>query len=259
MTLAFDSVPHIYTRVRPEYPPTFYDALFDMLPDRGVPVRAVEVGAGTGQATGPLLARGAQVTAVEIGPSIAAYLEQRFSRQPNLTVISSAFEDAPLAEAAWDLVFSATAYHWVRPNARMTRPHALLVPGGVLAIVDTIQVRSDADRDYFKRSHPIYQKYWPQQQYQPSPEPDVDPPILDEMRASGLFEDVQVRRQRWDQVYSTDAYLDLVESYSNTNELPPDARARFLADLRAFVTAEPGGTVLRPLSMTMVTGRRARD
>ena len=72
MTLAFNDVPHIYTRVRPEYPPTFYDTLFEMLPDRGAPVRAVEVGAGTGQATGPLLARGAHVTAVEIGPIIAA-------------------------------------------------------------------------------------------------------------------------------------------------------------------------------------------
>ena len=257
MTLAFDNVPHIYTRVRPEYPPTLYDALFEMLPDRGEPVRAIEVGAGTGQATGPLLARGAHVTAVEIGPSIAAYLEQRFSRQPNLTVITSPFEDAPLAEGAWDLVLSATAYHWVRPDARMTRPHALLAPGGVLAVIDTIQVASDADRGYFKRSHPIYQKYWPQQQYQDSPDPDVDPPILEEMRASGLFEDVQVRRQRWDQIYPVDRYMELVESYSNTNLLPPEKRARFLADLRAFIEQEPGASVLRPLSITMVTGRRA--
>ncbi len=256
MTLAFNDVPHIYTRVRPEYPPTFYDALFEMLPDRGAPIRAIEVGAGTGQATGPLLARGAQVTAIEIGPRIAAYLEQRFSRQPNLTVITSAFEDAPLTEGAWDLVLSATAYHWVRPDARMTRPHALLAPGGVLAIIDTLQVASDADRGYFKRSHPIYQKYWPQQQYQDSPDPDVEPPILEEMRASGLFEDVQVHRRRWDQVYSTDASLDLVESYSNTNELAPDARAHFLKDLRAFIETEPGASVLRPLSITMVTGRR---
>lgn len=256
MTLAFNDVPHIYTRVRPEYPPTFYDALFEMLPDRGAPVRALEVGAGTGQATGPLLARGALVTAIEFGPSIAAYLAQRFSRQPNLTVITGTFEDAPLEEGAWDLVLSATAYHWIRPDARMTRPHALLVPGGVLAVIDTIQVASEADRGFFERSQPLYLKYWPEQPYQPSPPPDVDPPILAEMRASDLFEGVEIRRQRWDQIYPVDRYLDLVESYSNTNELPPDQRAAFLADLRAFVEREPGASVLRPLSITMVTGRR---
>lgn len=256
MTLAFDNVPHIYTRVRPEYPPTFYDALFEMLPDRLAPIRAVEVGAGTGQATGALLARGAHVTAIEIGPRIAAYLERRFSRQPNLRVIVSTFEDAPLPVGVWDLVFAATAYHWVRPEARMVRPHALLAAGGVLAVVDTLQVASEADRGFFRRSDPIYRKYWPDQAYQGAPEPDVDPAVLAEMRASGLFQDVQVRRRRWDQVYSAEAYLDLVESYSNTNELPPEARAAFLADLRAFVETESGGTVLRPLSITMVTGRR---
>jgi hypothetical protein len=171
-------------------------------------------------------------------------------------VITSAFEDAPLAEGSWDLVLSATAYHWVRPDARMTRPHVLLAPGGVLAVIDTIQVASDADRGYFERSQPIYQKYWPNQQPASSPSPDVDPPILEEMRSSGLFENVQVHRERWDQIYPLDRYLELVESYSNTNELPAKQRSAFLADLRAFIENEPGASVLRPLSITMVTGRR---
>ena len=68
---------------------------------------------------------------------------------------------------------------------------------------------------------------------------------------------MQVRRQRWDQIYPVDRYMELVESYSNTNLLPSEKRARFLADLRAFIEQEPGASVLRPLSITMVTGRRA--
>lgn len=257
MTSPFDGLPEIYDRARPEYPPPLFDALFAMLPPRAMPARAVEVGPGTGQATGALLARGAHVTAVEIGANLAAFLARKFADQPRLIVLNAAFEDAALPEASWDLVLSATAYHWVRADTRITKPHVLLAPGGVLAVIDTIQVRDDADRGYFERSHPIYMRYFPQQgPYEVAPAPDVDPPILDEMRASGLFEDVRVQRWRWDQIYNADQYIDLVRSYSNTYDLAPDVRERFLEEIRAMVAAEPGGSVVRPLSITLATGKR---
>lgn len=256
MTSAFDSAPEIYNRARPEYPPPLFDDLVGTLPERAAPLRIVEVGPGTGQATGALLARGARVTAVELGSNLAAFLARKFRAQPNLTVVNARFEDAALAEGAWDVVVSATAYHWVAPDARMRKPHALLAPGGVLAVIDTTQVRSDADRGYFKRSHPIYLRYWPDQVYRESPEPDVDPPIFEEIRASGLFEDVRIHRYRWDQVYDADAYIDLVRSYSNTYDLTPEVREQFVRDIRAMVVSEEGGFVLRPLVITLVTGRR---
>ncbi len=149
MISKFDEVAATYQRIRPQYPPPLFDALFAMLPsDR--PPRVVEVGPGTGQATAALLARGAQVTAVELGPRMAAYLSNIYARQSNLRVVNAAFEDAVLPEQAWDLVFAATSYHWVRDDARIARPGALLSQGGMLAVVDTIQVRSAADRRFFR-------------------------------------------------------------------------------------------------------------
>jgi hypothetical protein len=139
----------------------------------------------------------------------------------------------------------------------MAKPRALLKAGGVLAVVDTVQVRDEADRGYFERSQPIYARYWPDQAtFHPAPEPDVEPPVLEEMRASGLFEDVRLWRYRWDQRYDADAYMSLVRSYSNTYALAPDRREQFLADLRAFVEAEEGAYVLRPLVITLAAGRR---
>ena len=256
MTSPFDAVPEIYDRARPEYPPPLFDALWNTLPERGTPARVVEVGPGTGQATGALLARGAHVTAVELGPSLAAFLARKFRTQPNLTVVNASFEDAALADGAWDLVVSATAFHWIDPAVRMRKPHALLAPGGVLAIIDTTQVRSAADRGYFERSHPIYLRYWPDQPYRESPEPDVVPPIFEEMRASALFEDVRLHRYRWPQVYGADQYEDLVRSYSNTYDLAPEAREQFVREIHEMVATEEGGFVVRPLVITLVTGRR---
>ena len=257
MTSKFDDAAAAYTRVRPEYPPPLIDALFDLVPEHD-PLRTVEVGPATGQLTGALLGRGAHVTAVELGPSLAEHLARRFRRQPHLAVVNARFEDAPLAEGAWDLAVSATAYHWVTPEARMARPHALLVPGGILAIIDTVQIASPVDRGYFERSHPIYQRYWPEQgPYRPGPAADTDHPLAAEMRASGLFQDVTLQRWRWDEIYDVDRYEDLVRSYSNTNDLPPDVRERFIADIRAFVTTEEGSMVIRPRNAVLITGRRA--
>ena len=171
--------------------------------------------------------------------------------------MNARFEDAALPEDAWDLVVSATAYHWVTPEARMAKPHALLAPGGLLAIIDTVQIESPVDRDYFKRSHPIYLKYWPQEgPYRGGPAADADHWAAAEMRESPLFEDVRIQRWRWDEIYDIDRYEDLVRSYSNTNDLQPDVRERFIADLRAFIEQEEGQMVIRPRNAVLVTGRR---
>lgn len=69
--LSFNEAAEIYDRVRPSYPAVLFDALFDLLPSKP---EIVEVGPGTGQATKNLLARGASVRAVEIGPALAAIL-----------------------------------------------------------------------------------------------------------------------------------------------------------------------------------------
>ncbi len=255
----FDWDPENYERARPAYPSALFDDLWAYLDDgqRGQPA-VVEVGPGTGQATRALLERGAQVTAVELGPRLAAFLAQKFGAQPALSVVNAAFERAPLPDGAWDLVFSATAYHWIEAEARTAKPYALLKADGVFAVVDTIQVRDESDRGYFERSQPLYARYWPDQTtYHPGPDPEtVEPPIAVELRASELFDDVRLWRYRWDQRYDVDAYLALVRSYSNTYELEPAKRERFLRDLREFVEAEEGSSVLRPLVITLVAGRR---
>ncbi|MFA7248159.1 MAG: class I SAM-dependent methyltransferase [Dehalococcoidia bacterium] len=255
---SFDDVPAIYDRARPEYPPALFDDLFAYLNERAArPQPAIiEVGPGTGQATHALLERGALVTAVELGPNMAEYLAAKYAGRSGLRVLTGAFEDAPLEPGRWDAVFAATAYHWVDRAERMRRPHALLVPGGVLAVVDTNQVRSEADRGFFERSHPIYLKYRPGEPMGQGLPLDLVPPIFDEMCESGLFEDVRLWRYRWDQRYDADEYADLVMSYSDAQNMEPGPRAGLIADLRAMVAAEPGGCVVRPLVITLAAGRR---
>ncbi len=254
----FDNVPEAYDRARPEYPAAAFDALFAyMQSERSGAVDVVEIGPGTGQATVALLARAAHVTAVEIGPRLAAFLRAKFAGDSRLRVLNAPFEDADLAPACADLVFAATSFQWVDPEIRLAKPHRLLRPGGVLATLSTMQVRSTADHGYFERTFEIYRRYRADDPRVESPAPeDATPPDYDELRASPLYRDVVLCRYRWDQTYDTARYLDLVRSYSNAQAMEPDAREALLADLRTVIDSEYDGRVTRPLVIVLVMAQR---
>ncbi len=256
---SFDGVPEIYDRVRPSYPPALFDDVFLYLDvSSRVSPKVVEIGPGTGQATAGLLERGAQVTAVEIGPRMSAFLRRKFANEARLEVVTSAFEDAQLASEVYDLVVSATAFHWVDPDIRLVKARRLLRPGGSLAIISTNRIASSADRGFFERAFPVYQKYRPDEQRHELPGEDLTPPEHGELLVSGLFDDVTLRRYRWDQTYSTAGYADLQRSYSWTQTVAPAAQETLIADLCDVIEREYGGSVVRPLVITLTLGRRPR-
>jgi trans-aconitate methyltransferase len=153
--LSFNGAAEIYDEIRPSYPAAMFDALFEMLPMRP---HIVEVGPGTGQATKDLLARGAFVHAIEIGPAMAAKLQSNL-RSDRLQVSVGDFEKMNIPSVSADAVFSATAYHWISREARTDRPAAVLRPGAIVAVVDLIQVDSPDDAGFFAACQPIYERY----------------------------------------------------------------------------------------------------
>lgn len=248
--LSFDQAAEIYDQARPSYPQALFDALFGMLPSRP---QIVEVGPGTGKATKDLLARGATVRAIEIGPAMAAKLRSNFPTD-RLQVTVEDFEKSNLPAAAADAVFSATAYHWVSPSAQTDRPAHILRPGGVLAIVDLVQVDSPVDRGFFAAAQPIYERYGEGHRGPGAPPRDrVDPPIRSVLAADGRFEHVAVRRYDWDQSYSASEYRKLMLSYSGTQMMDDVDRAGLLDDMESFIDHEFGGRVTRPLVATLTT------
>lgn len=254
MTSWFDESPATYARARPSYPEPLWDELFTRLPPGP---SLVEIGPATGKATAALLARGAAVTACEPGTNLAAYLRAEFPTE-RLEVINSTFEAAALPPSAFDGIVAATSFHWVNPAVRLTKPHVLLKPGGILAVVDTCQIADPVDRGYFEASQPIYDRYFPADSPPPPlPGRHVVPSVSAEISGSRLFEPPALFRYDWDQRYTTARYLNLVRSYSNTAHLEPAARAAFLADLAAFIESEFDGYVTRPLVMTLCLAKRA--
>ena len=128
----FDSVAELYERMRPGYPEELYDTLFTYQP-LNRDCRALEVGTGGGEATLPVLETGCEVTAVEPGPRFSALCREEFRAFPGFSVRTEKFEEAELGEGAYDLVFSATAFHWIPEELGYRKVYRILKPGGVFA------------------------------------------------------------------------------------------------------------------------------
>lgn len=249
---SFDGAAEIYHGIRPSYPPPMFDELFRLLPTQP---EILEVGPGTGQATRDLLSRGANVYAVEIGPAMAAKLREVLP-SPALTVRVGDFEEVDVAEHGFDAVFSATAYHWISPEAQVDRPASVLKPGGRVAIVDFNQVSSPEDKGFFAAAQPIYQRYGEGHTGPPAPERNaVDPPIHLVLRGDRRFSDVEVRAYDWDQTYSAADYRKLMLSYSGTQMMTPLARRGLLDDMENFIRQQFDNQVTRPIVVTLTTAR----
>src|SRR5438874_23663 len=116
----------LYNRMRPGYPTALFDDLAGLL-RLADGARVLEIGPGTGQATAALVDRGYTVSAVELSPSLAAVLRARLGDAIAVTV--GAFEDFRHAGPPFDVVFSATAFHWLDPAVRLVHAAAVLRPG----------------------------------------------------------------------------------------------------------------------------------
>ncbi len=164
------------------------------------------------------------------------------------------FEVMEIAAGQTDAVFSATAYHWISREAQTDRPAAILRPGGLVAIVDLIQVESPEDAGFFAAAQPIYNRYGQGHSGPPAPSrQNVDPKIRAQLNADRRFDRVDVRKYDWDQTYSASDYRNLMLSYSGTQMMDEPARIGLLDDIEGFIRNDFGGVVTRPLVVTLTT------
>ena len=258
--MLFDAAAHDYLLGRPGYP----QRVFDLLEQRcGLEAGSsvLEVGPGAGQATLPLLAVGARVTAVEPGQDLAATLRAA-TNGCALDVIVSRFEDADLPLGLFDLVVSATAFHWVDPKIGIAKCARLLRSGGWLALWWTIWGAPDRKDMLHDRLVPLLAARAPQ--------------LLDEGRAGGHY--ASARKERTAEFQQTRAFgpvehhvinwtghhnatqvRALFASFSPWLALPTELRKELLDELESLVLQEFDNHIERPYQTVLYAARRTGE
>ena len=254
----FDAAADDYDRFRPGYPEELYRAIFDYV-DLGPSSALVEVGIGTGQATPPFLDLGCAVTAVEPGEHLARVCREKFARWPRFRVIVGRFEEVDLPEDTCDLVYSATAFHWVPEAAGYRRAFAMLKPGGAFARFANHPCRAGDDPRLSAALDEVYARYYyPWHGKAPaSPRPCGQEQARAVADIAGKYGFVDLRwalfhrRRR----FTAKEYRALLGTYSDHAAIEPGVREKFFSAIESAIL-DHGGTITIEDTIDLQLARR---
>lgn len=252
----FNQTADTYQRARPEYPAELFETLIaaaGLAPGD----RLLEVGCATGKATVPLARRGFQLTCIELGTELAAAARRNLAGL-GAEVVQGRFEDwQPAPGDEFDLVFAATAWHWIDPDLRYRAAWRALRPGGHLAFWSATHVVPDDGDPFFQELQEVYDEIG---EGLPSdctwPRPGEVTVHTDEIEASGLFEVTHVRHFDWEQVYDAEGYIALLETFSGHIAMADWQRERLYGEIRRRLAQRPDGTLCRHWGAVLHVARR---
>jgi SAM-dependent methyltransferase len=256
--LVFGEVAELYDRARPGYPDALVDDVISFAGAAGAELRAVEVGAGTGKATVSFAARGVQILAIEPSPAMAAVARRNCEQFPGVRVEETSFEDWPAPAGAFGLVYSAQAWHWVSPDVRDRKAAQVLAPGGALAMFwhrvrwQAGQMRDDLERLYDRLAPDLIAQRPTFPGLTPNP---GDGMVTEEIRKTGLFQDVTRREYPSSAAFTADSYVSLLMTQSGHRMLSEERRAELLDGVRAVIAAH-GGQIEVPDATLLAMARR---
>ncbi|WP_393086877.1 class I SAM-dependent methyltransferase [Streptomyces sp. LN704] len=251
----FDEAAELYDRARPRYPAALVDELAGRV-GLGPGVRVLEIGPGTGQLTVPLARLGCDVTAVELGPALAAVARRNLRGFPRARVEVAEFERWPLPRDPFDVVVCATAFHWIDPAVRVVKAARALGPDGVLALVTTHHV-AGGSTDFFARVQACYERWDP-----------ATPPGLRASDEADVATDT-AELERWGRVtsyrfaqeitYSTREYIDVLLTYSGHRALDAPARRGLLGCVEEVIETRHAGSITKRYLHELLLTRRVSD
>jgi SAM-dependent methyltransferase len=253
----FDSAASLYQRARPEYPSELYDELVRMAALQAGD-RLLEVGCASGKATVPLARRGFPITCIELGSALAREARRNLAQFPDVQVINAPFESwQPPKGHAFSLVFAATAWQWLDPALRFRKAWALLRPGGHLAFWDATHVFPAEGDSFFREIQEVYEEIGEGDPGAGWPPPGELPDSRAQIEASGLFEVVMVRHFDWETTYTTDEYIQLLDTFSGHIAMAPWQRNRLYGEIRRRLAERPGGRLRRHWGAVLHVARRS--
>jgi SAM-dependent methyltransferase len=243
-----------YDAGRPGYPERVYELLENRCGiKRGAEV--LEIGPGTGQVTRRLVELGAEVRAVEPDPGFARYLATEMDGRP-VTVVGTSFEEAALADDAYDMVVAAMSFHWVNQDVGLPKLGRVLRPGGWAALWWTVFGDPDRDDPFRDATIGLLQEHAAVASlHQPQFEVDVEGRTQDLSERAGLA-DVDAELIPWTIQLDPDAVRALYASMIRIRRLPAEEREPLLDAITAIAADEFAGVVERPFVTSIYTARR---
>jgi len=246
----FDEIAVEYDKARWDYPDELYSDIFEYIGTGHK--KALEIGAGTGKATAPFLNAGYDVTAVEMGVNMTEFIRDKFKNKANFNVITATFEDIVLEDESYDLIYAASAFHWVNAEIGCPKVLRLLRNGGVFALfrnnaIDNNCVAYDEIQEvydihyyshYKKDNRPLEIS---KMQYEDFMKPEE---IYRGFRFESLeqygFRDIVMKLYKNIRPYTADERIRLLDTMSDHRALPEENRTALYQGIKDLINKYGG-------------------
>ncbi len=257
LKLAFDAVADLYDKVRPDYPQQLIDDIISIsrIPSGGA---ILEVGSGSGQATAAFADKGYAVHCIEPGKNLVDIAKKKFADNPKITFEVGFFEESTPKEGAYDLIISATAFHWVPVEEGYPLTAKALKPGGTIALF--WNMHPELDPDVYEALRGVYKEYVPNihastYKLDKKSAKEEAKGGEAEINKSGFFEPVSVRHYNWSQDYTSEQYTKLLNTYANYQNLDDKVRETFFEKVREVIDTKFGGKITNHYLVVLYTAK----
>lgn len=229
----FNTQAERYARMRPGYVPELYEEIFRHV-RLDASSTAVEVGIGGGQATEPILQTGCRVTAVESGDQLAGLCREKFRAYGNFQAVTCKFEDYPAQDDSCDLIFSASAFHWIPEEVGYPKVLRMLKPGGVFARFANHPFKDKGRPGMHEALQEVYKVYMPgslgAKEYT-----EEQARNRAQIAAKYGFVDISHHLYHRTRDFTAAQYVELLGTYSDHIAIEEHTRRRFFAEIEAAI------------------------
>ena len=241
MRLTFNEDAPNYDKFRPSYTDEMYKDVIGFSSLNGSK-RALEIGIGTGQATLPFLKTGCKVTAIELGDKLAQFSREKFAEFTNFEVINQDFESVQLGENAYDLVYSASAFHWIPHEIGLPKVYKLLKSGGVFAWISIQPAPAQEHIHVHEEIQKVYSRHSQFFGNEPVPSPQTRRQQAEKKRLDRFnvliqygFVGVNTKFYYGTRTFSAKDYATLISTYSDHKAMPDNIRIPFLEEIANII------------------------
>lgn len=249
----FDNTAMSYDAVRPMYVTEIFDDIFRYKTlDENSSV--LEIGIGTGKATFPFLKKGCSVCALEPGKNLAVIAAEKYREYGENPAVFAAekewvhgkftlhiqtLQEFDSPQNSFDLIYSATAFHWIPEEYGYKRVYELLKEGGVFA---RFSYHAGADRGRSELAREIQHMY--KAYMNSSKEPNIfdleDAQALAQTAENYGFADTKYYIYETTKDFTSDEYLELLWTYPDHMKLEKEKREKLFQGIYDAINRHGG-------------------
>lgn len=229
----FNTEAEKYEKMRPGYISELYEDIFKYIPINESS-NVVEIGIGGGQATLPILKTGCKLTAVEYGENLAELCRQKFKEFPKFSAVTAKFEDFVCDNNLCDLIYSASAFHWIPEEIGYKKVCEILKSGGVFARFANHPYKDKGREEIYEALQKIYSVYMPDS-LGPNEYSEDDAEKRADIAQKYGFVDISYKLYHRTRSFSAKEYISLLGTYSDHIAIEQNTRKKFFSEIEEAI------------------------